>query len=105
MRSMLTFTVGHRPFAGLLLCATLTASASAQQSRPPLRRLGAAVATSDALGAVAAVQPLPGGRLLVNDQAKRQILLLDSSLKVLRIVADTTPATKNAYASSAGGLL
>ena len=57
------------------------------------------------MGAVAAVQALPGGRLLVNDPAKRQVVLLDSSLKRIAVVADTTPATKNAYGGQNGGLL
>src|SRR4029453_7214285 len=95
MRPMLTLTVSRRPFAALLLCAAFAPAANAQQSRPPLRPLGPAVATSDAMGAVAAVQALPGGRLLVNDPSKRQVLLLDSALKVLGVVADTTAATKN----------
>ena len=73
--------------------------------RPPVRRLGAAVATSDALGAVAAVQALPGGKLLVNDPSRRQLLLLDSTMKMIGVVADTTPATKSAYGTRGGGLL
>ena len=89
-----------------LLVATLVAPvAAAQQSRPPIRRLGAAVATSDALGAVAAVYALPGGKLLVNDPARRQLVLLDSSMKQIAVVADTTPATKSAYGTRGGGLL
>jgi hypothetical protein len=95
-----------RTLASVLLAAPLLAlTAQAQQSRPPLRRLGAAVATSDALGAVAAVQALPGGRLLVNDPARRQLVLLDSSMKLVAVVADTTSATKSAYGTRAAGLL
>jgi hypothetical protein len=95
----------RRTFALILAAIALAPSARAQQSRPPVRRLGPALATSDALGAVSAVQPLPGGRVLVNDPAKRQLLLLDSSLKLVGVVADTTAATKNAYGSRIGGLL
>ena len=57
------------------------------------------------MGAVAAVQPLPGGRLLVNDPIKRRVVLLDSSLKQLAVVADTTAATRNAYGARDGGLI
>jgi hypothetical protein len=57
------------------------------------------------MGAVAAVQALPDGRLLVNDPLRRQVVLLDSSLTQLAVVADTTPATKNAYGARNGGLL
>jgi hypothetical protein len=91
--------------AALLIATLLASSTNAQQSRPPLRHLGAAVATSDALGAVAAIQALPGGKLLVNDPARRQLVLLDSNMKQLAVVADTTPATKAAYGTRTGGLL
>jgi hypothetical protein len=95
-----------RLLSSILLVATALAStANAQQSRPPLRRLGAAVATSDALGAVAAIQALPGGKLLVNDPSRRQLVLLDSNMKQIAVVADTTPATKAAYGTRTGGLL
>ena len=57
------------------------------------------------MGAVAAVQPLPGGRLLVNDPVKRRVVLLDSSLKQVAVVADTTAATRNAYGTRNGGLI
>jgi hypothetical protein len=86
--------------------ATLVAAvAHAQQSRPPVRQLGPAIATSQAFGAVSAVRQLPGGRLLVNDPMRRQVVLLDSSLKTIAIVADTTIATKSAYGTRGGGLL
>ncbi len=94
---MLPLTLTRQSLAALLVGAAITSSARAQQSsRPPLRALGPALATSAPMGAVAAVQPLPDGRLLVNDPLKRQVVLLDSSLKQLAVVADTTPATKNA---------
>ena len=103
---MHTPTVTRRAIGALLLGAAIAPSARAQQSsRPPLRALGPALATSEPLGAVAAVQALPGGRLLVNDPLKRQVVLLDSSLKQLAVVADTTPATKNAYGARNGGLI
>ena len=89
----------------LLVTTLLAPTANAQQSRPPLRHLGAAVATSDALGAVAAIQALPGGKLLVNDPSHRQLVLLDSTMKLIAVVADTTPATKSAYGTRGGGLL
>ncbi|MEO8560643.1 MAG: hypothetical protein ABI601_01120 [bacterium] len=94
---------------GIALVVTLIAAiapeVAAQQSRPPVRLLGAAVVTSEALGAVSAVRQLPGGRVLVNDPVRRQVLLLDSTLKQIAVVADTTAATKNAYGARGGGLL
>jgi hypothetical protein len=95
-----------RIIPSVLLVAMLIAPAlAAQQARPPVRRLGAAVATSDALGAIAAVYALPGGKLLVNDPSRRQLVLLDSNMKQIAVVADTTPATKSAYGTRSGGLL
>ena len=103
---MHTPTVTRRATVALLLGAAIAPAARAQQSaRPPLRALGPALATSEPMGAVAAVQPLPGGRLLVNDPIKRHVVLLDSSLKQLAVVADTTAATRNAYGARNGGLI
>jgi hypothetical protein len=64
-----------------------------------------ALATSDAMGAVSAVRQLPDGRLLVNDPVKRRVVLLDSMMKTISVVADTTPATANAYGTRGGGIL
>jgi hypothetical protein len=105
--SLMRRTLSHVERIALVvaLIAAAAPHAAAQQSRPPVRQLGAAVFTSGALGAVSAVRQLPGGRVLVNDPARRQVLLLDSSLKQIAVVADTTAATKNAYGSRGGGLL
>ena len=80
---------------------------SAQQSsqRPPARPLGPAIATSDPMGAISAVRQLPGGRVLVNDPARRRVVMLDSNMKLIKVVADTTPMTQNAYGARGGGLL
>jgi hypothetical protein len=57
------------------------------------------------LGSIAAVRALPGGRVLVNDMARRRVLLFDSTLAAYTVVADTTSATGNAYGGRLGGLL
>jgi hypothetical protein len=80
-------------------------AATGQSSRPPLRQLGAAVATSEPMGAISAVRQLPGGKLLVNDPVKRRVVLLDSTMKAIGVVADTTSATQNAYGVRGGGIL
>jgi hypothetical protein len=43
--------------------------------------------------------------VLVNDILKRRVLLLDSSLTQVTVVADSTSSTANAYGARAGGLL
>jgi hypothetical protein len=56
---------------------------------------------------VSAIIPLRDGTLLVNfpTRAARQIAVIDTSLKLVRIVADTMPLTDIQYGFQAGGLL
>ncbi len=86
----------------LVLTDALTA-----QSLPPVRPLGPVVRVSaaDLLGSVAAVRPLPGGRVLVNDITRRQLVLLDSSFAQEAVLADTTAATGNAYSGRIAGMI
>ncbi|MBA3670437.1 MAG: hypothetical protein H0W68_00245 [Gemmatimonadaceae bacterium] len=89
-----------------LLLFPCLATAQARPASPPVRQLGATVATStELLGSVAAVRQLPDGRVLVNDQARRRLILLDTTLKTVATVADSTSSTANAYGAQAGGLL
>jgi len=85
--------------------ATQQPSAQQPSERPPARPLGQAIATSDPMGAISAVRQLPGGRVLVNDPARRRVVMLDSNMKLIKVVADTTPMTQNAYGARGGGLL
>ena len=73
---------------------------------PPIRALGKATARStDLLGAVSQVRALPGGRVLVNDNLGRKVVMFEPGLGSFKVVADTTSATANAYSSRAGGLV
>jgi len=88
--------------------ATLGAAAAsplAAQQRPAARPLGPAIVTSEPFAAISAVRQLPGGRVLLNDPASHRVVLLDSTLKVIRVVADSTSATANAYGARPGGLM
>ncbi|MBL0938966.1 MAG: hypothetical protein IBJ03_08725 [Gemmatimonadaceae bacterium] len=80
---------------------------SATASRPAIRPLGTTVATSkESFGPVINnIRALPGGRVLVNDMVNRRVVLLDSTLSIVKVVADTTAATANAYGSSIGSLI
>ena len=96
----------------LVLSTAAAAIASAQGAAPSgapkvvLRQLPAATATStDSLGSVAAVRQLPNGNVLVNDQARRRVVLMDPTMKVIGLVADSTSSTNNAYGVRPGGLL
>jgi hypothetical protein len=87
------------------LALIAAASASAQQL-PPVRQLGTTVAkSSESFATIIAARQLPGGRVLVNDPIGRRVVMFDSALTSVTIVADSTPTTSNAYSSRAGGLL
>lgn len=96
---------GVSGLAALALGAAVNSPCLAQ-SLPPIRQIGPVTAvTKDSLGAVSAVRPLPNGRVLVNDIIGRRVLLLDSTLSRVTVVADTTSATANAYGVRPGGLI
>src|ERR1700704_1977541 len=90
-----------------LIALTARASqASLAQSLPPVRQLGPVTAVAkEPLGAVTTVRHLPDGRVLVNDIVGRRVVMFDSSLSSLTVVADTTSATANAYGVRPGGLI
>ncbi len=91
----------------LALTACVSAVAGAQGTKLATRNLPAPVATTsdDLLGSVAAVRHLSNGNVLVNDQARRRVLLLDKDMKLLTVVADSTSNTGNAYGARQGGLI
>lgn len=97
----------RRGMVGAAVLSAAAAGAGAQQpaAKVAVRPLGPAVATSvETIGSLAAVRQLPGGNLLVNDQARRRVLLLDSTMKVIRVVADSANVAAN-YGGRLGGLL
>jgi hypothetical protein len=96
-----------RTTCGPALLALLTTAPLAAQSLPPVRPIGpvARVSPTDLLGSVSTVRALPNGRLLVNDLVRRQLVMLDSTFAREAIIADTTPATANAYGARPAGLI
>lgn len=82
-------------------------SLPAQSAAPKIsvRQLPAPVVSAEPLRSLAAVRHLPNGNVIVHDQGGRRVLLMDSSLAVVRVVADTTSATASAYGTRPGGLL
>ncbi len=89
-----------------ILLVTIAPALGAQQPLPPIRPLGPVLATtSEPLAAVTQVRALPGGRVIVHDLTGRRVILLDSTLKSVTVIADTTSATGNAYGSRLGGLI
>lgn len=89
------------------LCILLAAAAplGAQQA-PPVRLIDLPTASSKpVLGIAAAVRALPGGRLLVNDIQKRQLLMFDPSLASFTVVADSVVGGSNAYGPGPGAII
>ena len=83
----------------------IAASAGAQQ-QPPIRQLSPVAAKSSVQWSnIIGVRALPGGRVLVNDAVGRKVVLLDSTLAPVTIVADTTPATSTAYSGRIASII
>jgi hypothetical protein len=88
------------------LLLLLASTGAAAQQQPPIRQLGPVTSTSaESWSNIASVRALPGGRVLVNDVFGRKVVLLDSSLAKVAVVADTTPATSTAYSGRIASLI
>ncbi len=82
------------------------ASAAAPQTPPPIRPLGRVLATSsDSLTTVSQVRVLRDGRVIVNDLLGRRVVLFDSTLQHVTVIADTSAATARAIGARPGGLI
>jgi len=85
--------------------ALVAGSQLAAQQQPAIRQLGPVDATSnELLGANVFVRHVKSG-VLVNDVQHRRLLMFDPDLKTFTVIADTTPATANAYSGRTGGLI
>src|SRR6202048_2178543 len=90
----------------IVVASAAVSSAVCQAQMPAIRQLGPVTAVGkDSLGAVTTVRQLPGGRALVNDIVGRRVVMFDSSLASLTVIADTTSATASAYGVRPGGLI
>ena len=89
-----------------MIALAAVANSICQAQMPAIRQLGPVTAVGkDSLGAVTTVRQLPEGRVLVNDIIGRRVVMFDSSLSSLTVIADTTSATANAYGVRPGGLI
>jgi hypothetical protein len=85
--------------------ALLIATAAAAQQPPAIRQLGPVVAASnETFGEMVWVRHIKSG-VLVNDVRNRRLLMLDSTLSNPVVIADSTPATANAYSGRSAGLI
>jgi hypothetical protein len=76
-------------FNFIILSLAAVSTASAQSIKP--RPLGPIQATSkELLGMPTLARALPNGSVIVNDVARRRLLLLDASLENYTVIADST---------------
>lgn len=88
-----------------LFLALMPATQGAQTAEPPIRQLVVTAATdSGAFANLVGLRALPGGRVLINDAARRQLTVLDSALVVHAVIADSMGVT-HGYGTQAGFLL
>ena len=73
---------------------------------PAVRRIESAQAIStETLGAITNVRHLSNGRVLLNDGARRRLLMLDSTLTQVTVVLDSLAEVQNNYGTRAGSML
>ena len=73
---------------------------------PPVRRIATASAVStEQIGTITGVRELPGGRVLVNDGARRRLVLMDTTLKTVEVVLDSLTEVENSYGTRPGALI
>ena len=96
------------PHFAVIGALTLLAARATPAQQPALvaHRIGAPVhATAEPLGARISIRPLSDGRVIVNDSLHSRLLLFDSTLEHVTVVADTTEATGKAWGKGLAGLI
>ena len=90
----------------LVFATALQAQQPTAQQPPPVRQLTAVTAYSrDTLQAVTTAVEVSGGKVFVNDITGHRVLMYDSTLAHALVVADSDPASPNAYGSRPGTLM
>jgi len=90
---------------GALFILIAGAAATAQQG-PAVRPLGPVQAVSaESFGDLVFVRHLKSGGVLVNDVRGRKVVRLDDKLASAEVIADSTPATANAYSGRVASLI
>lgn len=95
-----------RRISAVTVAALLAAlPAAGAQQRPEVRPLGSVVATStEQFGPMVFIRHSASG-VIVNDPMNRRLVKLDDALANPQVIADSTPATANAYSGRSGALL
>ena len=94
------------PFS-LLVAVSMTASATmAAQAVVPIRELSAADAkTSEQFGSIFGVRQLAGGKVLVNDGTRRQLVVLDANFLRRTVLVDSVAEGGQSYGPRAAPLI
>jgi hypothetical protein len=83
-----------------------TVSLATSTAGPPIRRIESAVSVSkELIGAVTNIRALSDGRVLVNDGTRRRLIMLDSSLALVKVVLDSITTVEDAYGGGIGYML
>jgi hypothetical protein len=83
-----------------------TSAPAATPSGPPVRRISTASAvSSEQIGTITGVRELPNGKLLLNDGARRRLVLMDTTLKTIGVVLDSLAEVENTYGTRPGTLI
>jgi hypothetical protein len=83
------------PLALMMSAVAATGAAAQSSSLPPVRHLPPPIATSERVFRfVSNIRSLPNGTLFVNDgrSAPHRLLLVDTTLKLIRVASDSLPA-------------
>ena len=94
-----------RAFIALLAIAASAVPVRAQQG-PPVRPLPRPDAvTTEPLSSASQVRALPGGRVLLNDVTRRRLTMFDSTMKLIKVIADSAAGSKEPYGVAMATLL
>lgn len=88
-----------------ILCVAAGTASPAVQSVPMFELSGIDAKTSTSFGNILTVRQLSGGKVLVNDGKRRQLVLLDSTLGNRTIVIDSFVAGSPSYGRGAARLI
>lgn len=85
-----------------MVTASLAIAARATAQRPPslpsIRSIGPTLAESkEAFGVVTAIRSLSDGRVIVNDATKHRLVVLDSNLNLISVLADSATGSRRPY--------
>ncbi|HEX3868669.1 MAG TPA: hypothetical protein VHV78_18030 [Gemmatimonadaceae bacterium] len=88
------------------MLGVVAAQTTPAQKPPAVRGLGPIERVSaEPMASVTSAAVLADGRVYVNDIVARRVLLFDSTLATVRVVADSTAATAKAYGARPGTLI